>query len=65
MRAKMAKEGRWSEAIAVGNLNFVEKVKSEVGFKAAHRDVIEGDGTYALREQSEASGPILPVKMRR
>jgi hypothetical protein len=26
----------WSEAIAVGNLNFVEKVKSELGFKAAH-----------------------------
>jgi len=26
----------WSEAIAVGNLNFVEKVKSELGSKAAH-----------------------------
>ena len=23
-----------------GNLNFVEKVKSELGFKAAHREVI-------------------------
>jgi hypothetical protein len=33
----MAREGRWSEAIAVGNLNFVEKVKSELGFKAAHK----------------------------
>ena len=32
----------WSEAIAVGNLNFVEKVKSELGSKAAHREVIEG-----------------------
>jgi len=37
-------------------LNFVEKVKSELGFKAAHREVIEGGGTYALREQSEAYG---------
>jgi len=52
----MAREGQWSEAIAVGNLNFVEKVKSELGFKAAHREVIEGGGTYALREQSEAYG---------
>ena len=50
---RMAREARWSEAIAVGNLNFVEKVKSELGFKAAHREVIEGDGTYALRERSE------------
>jgi hypothetical protein len=33
----MAREGRRSEAIAVGNLSFVEKLKSELGFKAAHR----------------------------
>jgi len=59
-----AREGRWSEAIAVGNLNFVEKVKSELGFKAAHREVIEEGGTYALREQGEAYGANLPAKMR-
>jgi REP-associated tyrosine transposase len=53
---RMAREGWWSEAVAVGNLNFVEKVKSELGFKAAHRKVIEAVGTYALREQSEAYG---------
>jgi hypothetical protein len=49
----------WSEAIAVDNLNFIAKVKSELGFKAAHREVIEGiegGGTHALREQSEAYG---------
>jgi hypothetical protein len=44
------------EAIAVGNLNFVDKVKSELGFKAAHRKVIEAVGTYALREQCESYG---------
>ena len=55
-RERMAREGRWSEAIAVGNLNIVEKVKSELGFKAAHREVIEGGGTCVLREQSEAYG---------
>jgi hypothetical protein len=42
--------------IAVGSLSFVEKVKSELGFKAAHREAIEMDGTYALREQREAYG---------
>jgi putative transposase len=55
-RESMAREGRWSEAIAVGNLNFVEKVKSELGFRAAHRGVLDGSGTYALREQGEAYG---------
>ena len=58
----MVREGRWSEAIAIGKLNFVEKVKSELGFKAAHREVIEGGGTYALREESEAYGTNLTGK---
>ena len=45
-REAMAREGRWSEAIAVGNLNFVEKMKNEVGYKAAHREGIESGGTH-------------------
>jgi hypothetical protein len=45
---------RWSEAIAVGSLGFVENVKSELGSKAAHRDVIQAVGSYALREPTEA-----------
>jgi putative transposase len=48
------RDDRWSEAIAVGSRSFVEKVKGALGFKAAHRDVIEADGTYALREPAEA-----------
>src|SRR5262245_6174854 len=34
------RDARWTEAVAVGSLAFVEKVKSELGFKAAHRKVI-------------------------
>jgi hypothetical protein len=34
------RDTRWSEAVAVGSLAFVEKVKSEPEFKAAHRQVI-------------------------
>jgi hypothetical protein len=52
----MAKQGRWAEAIAVARFEFFEKVKSKLGFKAADREVIEGGGTDALREQSEAYG---------
>jgi hypothetical protein len=36
---------------------FVEKVKSELGFKASRREVIDEGGTYALREQTESYGP--------
>ncbi|HYT55211.1 MAG TPA: transposase [Verrucomicrobiae bacterium] len=48
------RDDRWSEAIAVGSLAFVGQVKSELGVKAVHREVVPPDGTYALRETSEA-----------
>jgi len=47
------RDDRWSEAIAVGSLAFVDKVKSELGVKAMHREVVQVGGTYTLREQSE------------
>jgi hypothetical protein len=48
-----ARDEYWSEAIAVGSLAFIDKVKSELAFKAAHRDVTEPNGSYALREAAE------------
>jgi REP element-mobilizing transposase RayT len=49
-----ARDECWSEAIAVGSRSFVEKLKSDLGIKAVHRDVIGADGIYALRESAEA-----------
>ena len=48
------RDAQWSEAVAVGSLAFVEKVKSELGIKALHRELEQVDGTYALRESGEA-----------
>jgi putative transposase len=39
------RDDRWTESIAVGSRSFIEKVKNELGFKAAHRDVVESDGS--------------------
>jgi putative transposase len=50
------RDDRWSKAIAVGSLAFVDKVRSELGVKAMHREVVQSDGTYTLREESEAYG---------
>jgi hypothetical protein len=51
---RMLRDDRWSEAIAVGSLAYVENVKSELGSKALHREVEQIGGAYALRESSEA-----------
>ncbi len=48
------RDDRWSRAIAVGNLAFVDKVRSELGFKGRYREVAEVHGMFTLREQSEA-----------
>jgi putative transposase len=48
-----ARDDRWSEAIAVGSLAFVETVKNDLGIRATHREVLPADGTYAVREASE------------
>jgi putative transposase len=48
------RDARWSEAVAVGSLAFVEKIKGELGVKALHREVEQLDGSYALREPGEA-----------
>jgi putative transposase len=53
-REGVVREANWSEAVAIGSWSFVNKVKTELGFKAAHREVMERAGTYALREKSEA-----------
>ena len=54
LRRELARAPHWSEAIAVGRSTFVEKVKNELGAKAMHREVVQADGTYALREPAEA-----------
>ena len=54
--APLEGDDRWSEAIAVGSGTFVEKVKSELGVRATHREIVEVDRTYGLREPSEAYG---------
>ena len=46
------RDERWSEAIAVGDFTFVHKVKSELGFKAMHRRVMDDSGTHTPREES-------------
>ena len=60
------RDARWSEAVAVGSLAFVEKVKRELEFKAAHREVIKVGGAYALfGRKAQLTSPILAVKMSR
>ena len=62
LRQRLGREVRWSEAIAVGRLKFVENIKSDLGIRAAHREVIAGKGTYPLRDEHEPYGADFTAK---
>ena len=59
------REDRWSEAIAVGSLAFVDNVKSELGVKAMHREVAEVGGTYTCGNRAKLMRVILAAKLTR
>lgn len=40
----------------MGSLGFVEKVKAELGVRARHRQIVPGNGGYAVRESGEDYG---------
>jgi putative transposase len=54
LEERRVRDERWSEAVAVGSLRFVESVKSELRSRASNRRVENAGGAYALREQAEA-----------
>jgi putative transposase len=55
------RDDRWSEAIAVGSLPFVETVKNDLGVKAMHREVVQA---MRCASRLKPMRPILPAKMR-
>jgi putative transposase len=44
------REERWSQSIAVGSEEFVERIKGELGIRAKGREVREMEGQFELRE---------------
>ncbi len=49
-KGNLAREGCWTESVAVGNKDFVEKIKNELGVKAVYRKIINTKEIYELRE---------------
>ena len=51
-----ARQAFWSEAVAVGGLSFVDKVKDQLGIRALHREIAELNATHRFREPESAYG---------
>jgi hypothetical protein len=44
------RESKWTESVAVGNIQFIEEVRKELGTGAAGRDILKSGASYKLRE---------------
>jgi len=61
-RTLAGREDQWSEALAVGSLPFVEKLKTEFGVRAMHRATTAVDGMFTLLEQGKAYTSVFAAK---
>ena len=47
---KTARESKWTESVAVGNMQFIGTVREKLGIRAAGRDIIRSGAGHELRE---------------
>jgi hypothetical protein len=52
MSGEPARESKWTESLAVGNIKFIGKVREKLGIRAAGREIIESGASHELREPS-------------
>jgi len=60
---RAVRQAQWSESIAVGSQAFARSVKEKLGITATHREVVQTEGSYALREQVAAYTHHFDVEM--
>ncbi len=48
------REDKWSEAVAVGDAGFIERLQQQMNMQAAARKVREAGDAYVLREPETA-----------
>jgi len=55
-RGELAREGRWTESVAVGSRDFTERIKAKLGLRAKGRRVSGSVADTTLREPQELLG---------
>jgi putative transposase len=50
MSGETARQSKWTQSVAVGNKQFIDRVREKLGIQAAGRDTIESGGSHELRE---------------
>jgi putative transposase len=62
-RREAQREPEWTESLAVGRREFVERISAALADRARHRHVEAFGGAHVLRDPSDAYGPTLRAEM--
>src|SRR5258708_7421514 len=60
----MTRDDRWSESVAIGSEQFVERVKAELGSAVGRRQIVAGNKTYSLPQPSSPYDHLFEGKNR-
>lgn len=63
MLALSKRDERWSKSIAVGSESFIDQVKSSLGIKAKHKESIEVEDSYFIKEEFSSYNAHFDGKM--
>lgn len=61
----LQRESCWTESVAVGSQDFLEKIQASLGVKAKGRKIQETSGLFELRETRNSYCQTMPPKMKR
>jgi REP element-mobilizing transposase RayT len=50
MGGESSRESKWTESVAVGDMQFIGTVREELGIRAVGREVVESGASFELRE---------------
>jgi putative transposase len=56
------RENIWSQALAVGSVEFIRQTQAALGLQGRYRNRFEGEGLSVLRETEESYGPLFGVE---
>ena len=61
-KCECRRESHWTESIAVGSEQFVERIHSELGVRVRGRRILEAGKAYQLREETESCNALFDAE---
>jgi putative transposase len=58
----LKRDPKWTESLAVGSKDFVERFQEKLSSRSRRAEVIDSGGAHILREAVKPYGDVIPTK---